>query len=214
VSRTMAIVWPCQLGVDEYVAAGRMVAVPRQPCPGCSAPLAFRSGYERSVRVGGRCVRVWVRRGACRSCSTSHALLPSFLLRWRLDVVTVIGEALATVAGGVSGVRPVAARLEVPHTTARDWVRRFRTGAEVWAAALGAAVVELAGFAPHLPVEPCRAAVAATGWVWAAVRARAGPSAPGRWPLISLITGGRLLAAAIDPPWLMLGDRRLMPPVP
>jgi hypothetical protein len=159
-------------------------------------------------------VRVWVRRGACGSCATSHALLPSFVLMWRLDAVTVIGEVLEAVTGGVSGVRPVAACLEVPHTTARDWVRRFRTGAEVWAAALGSAVVELAGFAPRLPVEPCRAAVAATGWVWAAVRARAGPSAPSRWPLVSLITGGRLLAAAIDPPWLMLGSRRLMAPVP
>jgi uncharacterized protein DUF6431 len=210
----MAIVWPCRLGVEEYTAAGRSVAVPRQVCPGCSAPLTFRSGYERSVRVGGRCLRLWVRRGACGSCATSHALLPSFLLRWRLDVVTVIGEALEVVAGGVSGVRPVAARAEVPYTTTRDWVRRFRTGAEVWAAALAATVVELAGFAPQLPVEPCAAAVAATGWVWAAVYARAGPSTPGRWSLIALITGGRLLAAAIDPPWLMLGSRRLMPPVP
>jgi len=214
VSRTMAIVWPCRLGVEEYAAAGRSIAVPRQVCPGCSKPLAFRSGYERSVRVDGRCLRVWVRRGACGPCSTSHALLPSFVLMWRLDVVELIGETLEAVAGGVSGVRPVAARGDVPHSTARDWVRRFQAGAEVWAAALAAAVVELVGFAPQLPVGSGRAALEAVRWAWAAVQARAGPSVPGRWALISLITGGRLLAAAIDPLWLMLGGRRLMPPVP
>ena len=140
--------------------------------------------------------------------------MPSFVLMWRLDVVETIGETLEAVAAGGSGVRPVAARSDVPYSTARDWVRRFQAGAEGWAAALAAAVVELAGFAPVLPLEAGRAALEALGWVWAGVRARAGPWVPGRWALMSLITGGRLLAAARDPLWLILGGRRLMPPVP
>lgn len=64
----------------------------------------------------------------------------------------MIGETIETVVGEMSGVRPVAGRLDVPYTTARDWMRRFRSHAEVWAAAFGAAVVDLAGFAPRLPI--------------------------------------------------------------
>lgn len=176
--------------------------------------MRFRSGYARWVRTGGRCARIWVRRAECGACARSHALLPSFVLVRRLDVVAVIGETIETVVNTGSGVRPIALGLEVPYTTARDWLRRFGARAVAWAAALGAAVVELAGLAPRLAIEPARAVLKALDWAGAAVRARAGPPTPRRWPLASLITGGRLLASATDPPWLMLGDRRLMPPVP
>ncbi len=210
----VAIVWPCRLSVDEYLAAGRSVAVPRADCPGCATGLAFRSGYERSVRVGGLCHQLWVRRGECRACGASHALLPSFLVRGRLDVVDTIGVVLDTVVGGVSGVRKVAEELKVPHTTARDWVRRFRGRAAALAAGLAAAVVELAGVAPRLPLDAGRAVIEALKWAWAAARARAGPGLPGRWGFASVITGGRFLAGAMDPPLLVIGRRRLIPPVP
>ena len=149
----MAIVWPCSLSVDEYLAAGRDVEVPRPGCPGCAAPMSFWSGYERSVRAGGPCRQLWVRRARCVSCRASHALVPSFCLVGRLDVVEVIGEVVAAVVGG-EGVRPVAARADVPHTTARGWVRRFARRAAMLAAAFEAAVVEVSGLAPVLVVEP------------------------------------------------------------
>ena len=50
----MAIVWPCPLPVDAYVAAGREVEVPRPVCPSCAGPLVFWSGYWRHVRAAGR----------------------------------------------------------------------------------------------------------------------------------------------------------------
>ncbi|MDP9386344.1 MAG: DUF6431 domain-containing protein, partial [Actinomycetota bacterium] len=144
----MAIVWVCALSVDEYVAAGRAVAVPRPDCPTCSAAMVFWSGYERSVRHAGPARKLWFRRARCRRCQASHALVPSFCLVGRLDAVDVIGLAVTAVVGEGHGVRPVAAATDVPHTTARDWVRRFCRRAEAVVAAFAALVVELAGRAP------------------------------------------------------------------
>jgi len=120
----VAIVWPCPLTVDAYVAAGREVGFPRPECPSCAGPLVFWSGYRRHVREGGRCRKIFVPRLRCGRCRVSHALLPAFALAWRLDAVEVIG-VLAEVAGGRCGVRPAAARARVPYTTARGCVRRF-----------------------------------------------------------------------------------------
>src|SRR6266487_2612789 len=119
---TVAIVWPCLLGVDAYAAAGRGVKVPRPDCPGCGRPMGFWPGYLRWVRYG-RTRRIWVRRATCRGCRVSHALLPAFLLARRLDAVEAIGAGLAR-AVRRRGMRPIAAWLGVPHSTARDWRRR------------------------------------------------------------------------------------------
>jgi uncharacterized protein (TIGR00106 family) len=81
----VAIVWPCPLPVDAYVAAGRQVEFPRPDCPSCAGPLVFWSGYRRHVRVAGRCRRIFVPRLRCGRCRVTHALLPAFVLAWRLD---------------------------------------------------------------------------------------------------------------------------------
>lgn len=211
----VAIVWPCLLSVDEYMAQGRGVEVPRPDCPGCAGAMSFWSGYERSVRCGGLCLKLWVRRARCVPCRASHALLPSFCLVGRLDVVEVIGEAVAAVVVGVGvGVRTVAARLNVPHTTARDWVRRFLRRAALLAAGFSAVVVEVSGLAPVLRIEPAGRALDAMASAFAAVQSRAGPGLPGLWPFAALVTGGALLAANSDPLSLIVGRRRLIPPVP
>lgn len=175
--------------------------------------MSFWSGYERSVRAGGPCRQLWVRRARCVSCRASHALVPSFCLVGRLDVVEVIGEVVAAVVGG-EGVRPAAARADVPHTTARGWVRRFARRAAMLAAAFEAAVVEVSGLAPVLVVEPVGRALAAITSAFAAVRSRAGPGLPGPWPFAALVTGGRLLAANSDPLSTVIGRRRFIAPVP
>jgi hypothetical protein len=176
--------------------------------------MSFWSGYERSVRCGGSCLKMWVRRARCALCRVSHALVPSFCLVGRLDVVEVIGEVVAAVVGGGSGVRPVAVRADVPHTTARDWVRRFARRAAMLAAGFAAVVVELSGLAPVLGVAPAGRALDAIGLAFTAVRSRAGPGLPGVWPFAALVTGGRLLAANSDPLSIVIGRRRLMLPVP
>ncbi|MGH9187361.1 MAG: hypothetical protein ACRD0U_16345 [Acidimicrobiales bacterium] len=210
----MAIVWPCSLSVDEYLAEGRDVEVPRPDCPGCAGAMSFWSGYERSVRCGGPCLRLWVRRARCTLCRASHALVPSFCLVGRLDVVEVIGEVVAAVVGEGEGVRPVAARLNVPHTTARDWVRRFARRSAMLAAGFAAVAVDMSGLAPVLGVDPAGRALATMASAFAAVGARAGPGLPGLWPFAGLVTGGRLLAANSDPLWFVIGKRRFIGPVP
>jgi hypothetical protein len=174
--------------------------------------MGFWSGYERYVRLG-RVHRVWVRRAKCRPCRATHALLPSFSLLRRLDVVEVIGAALERVLVG-AGLRPVASWLEVPHTTARDWRRRFRTRAPALVAGLAALAVELGAPAATLAVDAEAAALGALGVVWDRVRRRLGSAAPGRWQLAALVSGGAWLASTTPPPWAGLDGRGWMPPVP
>ena len=209
---TVAIVWPCSSSVEEYAAAGRAVRVPRACCPDCGRPMGFWSGYERYLRLG-RVHRVWVRRAKCRPCRVTHALVPSFVLLRRLDAVEVIGVALERAVAG-AGLRPVAAGLDVPHTTARDWRRRFRARAPALAVGLAALVVELGGAAPALPAGSEVAALAALGAAAWQVRYRAGALAPTRWRLGAVVTGGGWLATTTSPPWAGLGGRCWLPPVP
>ena len=121
----MAMVWPCPLPVDAYVAAGRAVEFPRPACPACAGPLVLWSGYWRHVREAGRCRKIFVPRLRCGACRVSHALLPAFVLAWRLDAAETVGMVIGEVAGGAGGVRPAGGRAGVPYTTARGWVRRF-----------------------------------------------------------------------------------------
>ena len=212
----MAIVWACALSVDEYVAAGRAVAVPRPDCPDCATAMSFWSGYERSVRSRGPFLKLWVRRARCRHCRASHALVPSFCLVGRLDAVEVIGAVLTSVVVQARGVRPVAEEADVPHTTARDWVRRFGRRASLVGAAFAAVVVEVAGLAPALgaPWTMAHHALAVIDAAFDAVSARAGPALASLWCFVALVTGGRLLATNTNPLSIVLGRRRLIVPVP
>jgi len=76
------------------------------------------SGYWRWLRDGGL-HRVWVRRGRCAACRSTHALLPDLVHERRLDSVDVIGGALARAVDG-TGMRRLAAAMDVPSSTARD----------------------------------------------------------------------------------------------
>ena len=102
----MAIVWPCPLPVDAYVAAGREVVVPRPVCPLCAGPPAFWSGYWRHVRAAGRCRKIFVPRVRCGPCRVSHALLPAFVLAWRLDLAEAVGVVIGQVPGVHAGSGP------------------------------------------------------------------------------------------------------------
>jgi hypothetical protein len=209
----VAMVWRCLLSVDEYVAAGKGVEVPRPECPSCEEPMRFRSGYGRHVRCGGGTGRrIWVRRVACVACRRSHALLPSFLLERRLDVVEDIGAVIEVVCDGEAVVGRVAKSRDVPYTTARDWLRRFSARASMLAAGFAALAV---GVGVEAGIDALASGV--SGRAVGALRlvvAGIGALSPSLWVLASLVTGGKLLATATDPPWTVLGGRRLMPPVP
>lgn len=209
----MSIVWPCSLSVEVYAEAGREVEVPRPDCPACSGPMVFWSGYQRYVRAGGLCRRLFVARARCVPCEVTHALLPSFLLEGRLDVVETIGAVIGSVGLGRSGVRPPAERLEVPHSTARDWCRRFRAVAAQAAVGFAALAVELGGDPPPARSGSARQAMAAIGEAWHAAVGLAGWALLGMWRFVSAVSGGQLIGINTNPLWLIVGRRRFMPPV-
>ncbi len=210
----MAIVWPCPLSVDAYVAAGRRAEFPRPDCPSCGGPLVFWSGYRRHVRAGGRCRKIFVPRLRCGRCRATHALLPAFVLTWRLDAAEAIGTVIAGVAGGASGVRPAAARLGIPYTTARGWCRRFGARAPRLGVAFAALAAELGGEPVRPAADAGAFALAAIGAAFDAASCLPGWLALGAWRFASAVSGGKLIAANITSPWLIVGRRRFMPPVP
>jgi len=210
----MAIVRPCALSVDEYLVAGRELEIPRPVCPDCSGTMTFWSGYTRSLRTGDRCVRVWVPRARCGPCRTTHAVLRAFVVLRRLDTVETIGAVLDGVVNGPLGVRPVAKRLDVPHTTARGWLRRFAERAEQLAVAFAALSVELGGVVLGPVADVARRALQAMTAASDAAFSLPGWEALGRWRFVSCVVGGRLLATNTDSPYLVVGRRRFMPPVP
>jgi hypothetical protein len=213
----VSIVWPCSLSVDEYVATGREVAVPRPNCPSCRQLMIFWSGYRRFVREGGRCAQMWVPRARCEVCSVSHALLPAFVVTNRLDVTETIGAMLDEVSERPEGVRPVAERLGIPHTTARGWVRRFAARSADLAVAFAALAVDLGGevLAPStLPLDATCHALAAIRVLWRVASGLAGWLSCGRWRFICSITGGSFIATNTNALFLFVGKRRFMPPVP
>ncbi|HXZ62893.1 MAG TPA: DUF6431 domain-containing protein [Acidimicrobiales bacterium] len=210
----MAIVWPCALPVDEYLAAGRELEVPRPECPACSTPMVFWSGYTRALRAGGRDLRLWVRRARCRPCEATHALLPAFVVAGRLDAAETIGAVLEGVIAGPGGVRPAAEAAAVPHTTARGWVRRLQERAEVLAVAFAALAVELGGPVMSVAGDVARRALAAVDEAFGAACSLPGWHAVGRWRFANAVTGGRWIATNGDSPYLVVGRRRFMAPVP
>lgn len=176
--------------------------------------MIWWSGYLRSVRWAGRELRVFVRRVRCRPCAVTAAVLPSFLAERRFDPVEVIGGVVDAVVGEGCGVRPAAGVAGVPHTTARGWVRRFRSRAVVLAVAFAALVIELGGD----PLGPSgmsdREALSAIGAGLEDACCLPGWAALGRWRFASTVCGGALWAANTTPPSFVVGNRRFIPPTP
>ena len=154
---------PCPLGVDAYVAAGRECGV---PAPGLSfvrradgVVVGLTWLYAASTR---RCREIFVPRERCGCCQVSHALLPGV----RAGLAAGYGrDSRRGDRGG--GQRAWAGRARpreragVPHTTARGWLRRFRTRAAETGVAFAALAVELGGEAIRPAAEASRLAVAA-----------------------------------------------------
>jgi len=197
----VAIIWPSPLDVSSYAAAGRQIAVPGQRCPDCKQPLTGWGGYWRWVRPKDQPEeRLWIRRGCCPQCRHTHAFLPSFLFRRRLDPAAVIGEALSQAVVG-QGMRTIAQQLALPHTTVRAWWRRLCIRAPTllgsllrWATSLDPA--------PVLVVRDGAAAVLETlTQTWERARARLREHLPDQWAFWSLITGGLALATNTSVPF-------------
>src|SRR6266436_7812793 len=160
-------------------------------------------GLLPAVPAGGDLVQAGViRRQRCRACRRSHVVLPQFVTNGRLDEVGVIGEGTEAMVAG-RGARKVAADLGLPHTTVRDWRRRFRSRAVLLAMGVAAAVVALAGTLPRLSADPEQAALQAMAAAWAVVAARR-PIIGSAFSLANAICGSHLLSTNMQPPWAVL----------
>ena len=94
-------------------AVGRCVCGgwPRGGVPATGVPVVHRAagvlvGVSAVCPGGGRCQRIFVPRLRCGRCRVTHALLPAFVLAWRLDAAEAVGTVIAEVAGAAGGVRP------------------------------------------------------------------------------------------------------------
>jgi hypothetical protein len=82
------------------------------------------------------------------------------------------------------------------------------------AVAFSALAVELGGPVVTPLVDPMAWALAALRASWEAAMGLPGWSALGWWRFVSVVSGGRLMAANTDFPLLIVGRRRFMPPIP
>lgn len=196
----VAMVWQTPLGVEQYAAAGRALAVPRFGCPSCGELMSYWGWYERDLRTG-RALVLLVRRQRCAGCRTSHSVLPSFVTHGRLDVIGLIGAALRAMAGGPGAGARVARAIDVPYTTVRDWRRRFTARAEVLGTGFTRACVALSGLAPRLAGGPETVALRALSSAWQAARRRFGQGVGRLWHFANGLVGGHLLSTNMDPPW-------------
>ena len=80
--------------------------------------------------------------------------------------------------------------------------------------AFAALAVELGGEAVRPPAGAGRFALAAIGAAFDAAAGLPGWAGLGAWRFASAVTGGRLIAANTISPFLIVGRRRFMPPVP
>jgi Domain of unknown function (DUF6431) len=209
----VAILWPYSGSASSYVAAGQRVAVPRQYCPSCGRPLIGWGGYWRWLRAPPLIARIWIRRGRCRGCRRSHALLPDLLLVRRLDGVAVIGQGLQSKVLVGLGLRRVADQLDVPHTTLRSWWRRFRARSLTLLANYTRFAVELDGTSVSVDAGSAdRAALEVLGVAWQRARTRFGAIIGGKWSFWSWISGGQALATHTTSPWAAATGRVWMQP--
>jgi hypothetical protein len=193
--------------VIDPAAARKALLAGRLTCPSCGGTLR-PWGRTRNRAVAHPhdpaqpTVRVRLDRARCRSCRGTHVLLPAELVGGRCYPLRVIGAALAA-AGQGGGSRSVASRLGVPAATVRSWLRRARENAE---ALYRRGVQTVVALDPDLlPATPGATllgdALQALAAAAAATIARFAPDlSPAQlWPMINVLTRGRLLAPRFSP---------------
>ncbi len=207
----MSIVWPCSLSVDAYVGG------PGGGVPAAGVPVVFGAdglvvGVSASCPPGGPVPAGVHPPCALPVCGVTHALLPAFLLVGRLDVVETVGAVIEEVAAGGSGCD--RRRRGWRFLTPRPGGGGGGSGEGALAAvAFAALAVELAG-AVGAGGGPGRVGAGGDGRRVAGGLSLPGWAAVGGWRFVSAVSGGRLIATNTDSPWLIVGRRRFMPPVP
>jgi hypothetical protein len=100
------------------------------------------------------------------------------------------------------------------HETARGWVRAFRARAEDLSVTFATLVVELGGEVIDKVLRADRDALSAMTAGFERACELPGWEVVGLWGFCSAVTGGSLLSPNRDSPYLVIGNRRFMAPVP
>lgn len=102
------------------------------PCPTCAGHLGpWGHARKRNIRHGMQPgnEQLMPRRARCRTCQTTHVLLPLGFAARRADEAAVIAYAIEAHTSTGAGHRKLAARLERPESTVRGWLRTFTRSA-------------------------------------------------------------------------------------
>ncbi len=112
------------IGIADPDQAETDLADGRLTCPSCTGPLQpWGHARARTVRDHGTTtVALRPRRARCRTCRSTHVLLPAVVAPRRADTTAVIGSALLASARG-TGYRRIAAEMARPLSTVRRWIR-------------------------------------------------------------------------------------------
>lgn len=180
------------------------LAVGEIRCPDCPGGVLGGWGHARCRPVAGTPDRVRPRRARCRGCAVTHVLLPVSLLLRRAYLADCVWAALLAKAGG-AGHRAIAARLGIPATTVRGWLRVMARRLEpvrVWF--LGVAMTAGVDMAvPKASGSPWTDALATIAMATVAITARFGQSSVlGTVRAVGVAvagSGGRLLAPGWPP---------------
>lgn len=155
--------------------------------------------YRRDVRLD-RLFRLSIRRQRCRVCRRTHAVLPGFLARGRLDAIEVIGSVLEQAAEH-RRIAELARAIDVPQTTASDWWQRFKSRAELLAVGFGRFCVAVGGLAPRLVGSDAEVAVGAIRAAFLAAARCFGDQIGTPWRFANAVIGSELLSTNMNPSW-------------
>jgi hypothetical protein len=186
------LLFPDLAAAHTALAAGD-IACPTDHCDGHLAPWGHAP--PRRVRLAiDRVTTIRHRRGRCRTCRHTHVLSDLVTHPHRLDTVEAVGRAMLAACDGL-GYRAIAAVVDRPATTVRDWLRRARANAEVVRANATRAFYRFEANPDRL--DPAGGPLRDMAFVYGAATAarvrRAGPH-PAPWRLAAYLTRAALLA--------------------
>lgn len=178
---------------EAELAAGEVTC----PTPGCDGHVApWGHAPARRVRLAlDRVITVRHRRGRCATCRHTHVISDLVTHPYRLDTVETVGRALLGACDGL-GYRAIAALVDRPATTVRDWLRRIRVNAEVVRSNATRAFYRFEANPGR--IDPAGSPLRDMAFVYGAATAarirRIGPH-PAPWRLATFLTRAALLAA-------------------
>jgi hypothetical protein len=159
---TVVIVADFCCSVQDYVAHFERLVFPHPdacPCCGQSGSLVGHGFYVRQALDQTEIFLVHIKRWRCKACHRTTSVLPSFLLRFRHYLLSVISQVLVARfelgASWLEVFKCIAVDgLPSPRTIGR-WCQSFAEHAALWWAAVAMLLAQVAAASPTLdPLGP------------------------------------------------------------